>query len=313
MARVDPESIAEARTGVRLRTVAREVVRQAVRDDVIGLSAELAYRFFIALFPFFIAVTAIGGIVGTAFGMENPARTAVAFIGDILPREGSQFLEDQLRQVIDNASRGQLVASALLAIVVATSGTNSIIKGLNRAYGVDERRPYWRRYLTALLITIGAGTVALLAIILLLPFRALLQPSLATTVLAALIAVALLTVAGTFLFRIGPSIKLPVRVVLPGAALFAAISAVAAIGFGIYVSEFADYASTYGVLAGVVLALVWFYVMGLALMISAETNQVVHAMSDPNDMAYRREQAAQEGRDDFHPGDELRSRMGTDD
>lgn len=313
MARVEPESIDEARTGVRLRTVAREVVRQALRDDVIGLSAEMAYRFFIALFPFFIAITALGGIVGTAFGIENPARTAVTFIGDILPREGSQFLEDQLRQVIDNASRGQLIASALLAIVVATSGTNSIIKGLNRAYGVDERRPYWRRYLTALLITIGAGTVAVLAIVLLLPFRALLQPSLATSVLSGLLAVLLLTVAGTFLFRVGPSIKLPVRVVLPGAALFAAISAVASIGFGIYVSEFADYASTYGVLAGVVLALVWFYVMGLALMVSAETNQVVHAMSDPDDMAYRREQAAQEGRDDFHPADELRSPMPTDD
>ena len=312
MATVEPESIAEARTGVRLRTVAREVARQAVRDDVIGLSAELAYRFFIALFPFFIAITALGGMVETALGIENPARTAVAFIGDILPREGSQFLEDQLRQVIDNASRGQLVASAVLAVVVATSGTNSIIKGLNRAYGVEERRPYWRRYLTALLITIGAGTVVVFAIVLLLPFRAL-QPSLATTVLAAALALVLLTIAGTFLFRIGPSIKLPVRVVLPGAALFASISAVAAIGFGIYVSEFADYASTYGVLAGVVLALVWFYVMGLALMISAETNQVVHAMSDPDDMAYRREQAAREGRDDFHPGEEIRSRLPRDD
>ncbi len=61
-------------------------------------------------------------------------------------------------------------------------------------------------------------------------------------------------------------------------------------------------------LAGVVIAMVWFYVMGLVLLISAEANQVVHSLSDPEDMAERRAQAEQEGREDFHPGEELRSR-----
>ena len=303
-----PESIAAARRTVRLRTVAREVARQAVRDDVLGLAAELAFRFFIALFPFFIAITALGGLLAPALGIDNPARLAVKFIGDTLPTEGSQFLEEQLRQVIDNASRGQLLISTAVALLVATSGTNAIMKGLNRAYGVKESRPYWRRYLTAVLITLAAGTAAVLAVVLLLPFRPFLEPSLATTVLSALVAVVLLTVAGGFLFRVGPSIKLPLRVVLPGAVLFAATSAGASIAFGIYVSDFADYASTYGVLAGVVIAMVWFYMMGLVLLISAEANQVVHSLSDPEDMADRRAQAEQEGRDDFHPGEELRSR-----
>lgn len=308
MGTVKPESIAAARRTVRLGTVAREIARQAVRDDVLGLSAELAFRFFLALFPFFIAITAVGGLIAPALGIENPARLAVELIGDTLPTEGSQFLEEQLRQVIDNASRGQLLFSAALALLVATSGTNAIVKGLNRAYGVKESRPYWRRYLTALLITLAAGTAAVLAVLLLLPFRPFLEPSLATTVLSAVVAVVLLTVAGTFLFRIGPSIKLPIRVVLPGAALFAATSAGASILFGIYVSDFADYASTYGVLAGVVIAMVWFYVMGFVLLIAAEANQVVHSLSDPEDMAERREEAEQEGREDFHPGDELRMR-----
>ena len=147
-----------------------------MRDDILGLSAELAFRFFIALFPFFIAITALGGLIATGLGIENPARLAVGMIGDILPAEGSQFLEEQLRQVIDNASQGQLFVSAAAAILVATSGTNAIMKGLNRAYGVKESRPYWRRYLTAVLITLAAGTAAVLAVVLLLPFQPFLNP-----------------------------------------------------------------------------------------------------------------------------------------
>jgi membrane protein len=305
MGRVEAESVAEARTGIRPATVAREVARQALRDDVLGLSAELAYRFFIALFPFFIFLTALGAVASSEFGVENPARRAVELIGDVVPREGAQFLEDQLRQVIENAGRGHLLVGGLLAIIVATSGTNAIIKGLNRTYGVREHRPFWKRYLTALVLTVAAGTASVIAILVFVPFRLAGETPLLTNVVVALVALALLVAAVTLLFRIGPNIKLPLRVVLPGAALFAGAWLVAAIGFSFYVSNFADYASSYGVLAGVVIVLVWFYLMALTLLLSAEANQVIHAMSDPEDMAYRRREAVRDGEDDFHPSREL--------
>ena len=313
MGRVEAESVAEARTGIRPATVAREVARQALRDDVIGLSAELAYRFFIALFPFFVFLTALGALASSELGVENPAQRAVELVGDVVPREGAQFLEDQLKQVIENAGRGHLLAGGLFAIVIATSGTNAIIKGLNRAYGVEERRPFWKRYLTALVLTVAAGTTSVVALLLFVPFRLAGETPIVTNIVVALVAMALLIVAVTLLFRIGPSIKLPLRVVLPGAALFAGAWLLAALAFSFYVSNFADYASTYGVLAGVVMVLIWFYVMAIVLLLSAEANQVIHAMSDPEDMAYRRRQAERDGEDDFHPSRELGVSLSRDD
>lgn len=281
----------------------REVARQALHDDIVGLSAELAYRFFLALFPFFIFLAALGGLLATHVGMENPAEQAVELIGDALPEEGTAFIEEQLRIVIDNQSRGQLLGGALLAIIFATGGTNAVIKALNRAYNVKEHRPFWRRYLVALAITLAAGAGSVVAFALFVPFR-IMAPGLAqalgidglsapgAAVLAVGGAIGLVFVAVALLFRVGPSIKVPLATVLPGAALFSVGWLVATFLFGTYVAELADYASTYGILANVVIVMIWFYVLAFVLLLAAETNVVLHEARDMADIEARRRQAA---------------------
>ncbi len=282
-----------------------EVVRHSLRDDIVGMSAELAYRFFLALFPFFIFLAALGGFVATQFEVENPAEQAVQLIGDALPEEGAAFVEEQLRNIIDNQSRGQLFGGALLAIIFATGGTNAVIKALNRAYGVKEKRPFWRRYLVGLVLTVSAGAGSVLAFMLFVPFR-ILAPALAdalgvetlggpmVNVLAVAASIVIVFGAVTLLFRLGPNIRLPIRAVVPGAALFGVGWLVATFLFGTYVSEFGDYASTYGILANVVIVMIWFYVLAFVLLASAEINVALHERRDPRNMAARR-QAAEDG------------------
>ncbi|CAN5255264.1 YihY/virulence factor BrkB family protein [soil metagenome] len=280
----------------------RDVARQSLHDDIVGMSAELAYRFFLALFPFFIFLAALGGFVATQFEVENPAEQAVRLIGDALPEEGAAFVEEQLRNIIDNQSRGQLFGGALLAIIFATGGTNAVIKALNRAYGVKEKRAFWRRYLVGLVLTVSAGAGSVLAFMLFVPFR-ILAPALAdalgvetlrgpmVNVLAVAASIVIVFGAVTLLFRLGPNIRLPIRAVVPGAALFGVGWLVATFLFGIYVSEFGDYASTYGILANVVIVMIWFYVLAFVLLASAEVNVALHERRDPRDMAARRQEA----------------------
>ena len=297
-------------------TAVREVARKSLHDDVVGLSAELAFRSFLAVFPFFVFVTALGGLIAAELPIRNPAKQAVELLGDALPPEGAGYLQQQLEQIIDNASRGQLLIAGVLALLFATSVTNALIKALNRAYDVPEHRPRWKRYAIAMLLTVVAGLGTVLAFLLFVPLR-LLGPRIAEglelggqiplviNVLALAGAVALLTLAALVLFRLGPSIKLPLRVVLPGAFMFAVGWLVATFMFGFYVWNLANYASTYGALAGVVIILVWFYVLAAVLLVSAEANQVLHQMTDPADVALRRREAEEDGRSDWRPSHDL--------
>jgi uncharacterized BrkB/YihY/UPF0761 family membrane protein len=47
----------------------RRLIKEVGEDDISGLSAELTYRFFLSLFPFFIFLAALGGFVADLLGV----------------------------------------------------------------------------------------------------------------------------------------------------------------------------------------------------------------------------------------------------
>lgn len=280
-----------------------------MRDDVLGLAAELAYRFFLALFPFTIFMTALGGFLAQQLQVQNPADQVVQLLGDLLPPEAAALVQAELERVIANQNAGLLSLGALLALFFATGGTKAIMKALNRAYGVEEGRAIWRRYVVAIALTLVAGGGILLAFVLFVPVRLIARHLAAAVgmgdftgvivdVLAALGALLLLVVAASIVYRIAPNIRLPLRAVLPGAVLFALLWLAVTFGFGFYVSNFGNYANTYGALAGVAITLIWFYVSGLILLVSAEVNEVIHEMTQPEDVERRRQESARQSEGD---------------
>lgn len=300
---------------------ARQVYRQAMRDDIMGLSAELSYRFFLALFPFAIFLTALGGFVAAQLPVENPAEQAVQMVGDALPEEAAAVVQSELENIIQQQSGSLLSVGALLALFFATGGTNAVIKAMNRVYGVAEGRPIWKRYLVALAMTLFAGAALIGAIILLGPLR-ILGPQIAVALglgetAPTLIAVAsgalaflLLLLAAAWVYRVAPNIRLPLKSVFPGALLFAVAWVVGTLGFFIWVTNFGDYGSTYGALAGVVIVLVWFYVSALLFLLSAEFNEVLHEMRDPAELENRRQIAALEEGGGEQRGEDQRAAEG---
>ena len=55
---------------------------------------------------------------------------------------------------------------------------------------------------------------------------------------------------------------------IPGAVVATALWLIGFLGFKIYVSRFADYEGSYGTVGGVIVALLWFYVSGIAIPVS---------------------------------------------
>ncbi len=77
------------------------VVKETIADDVSGLAAELAYRFFLALFPFVIMLAALSGFVADAFGIENPTQRIVNNFSSTLPPDTASVLERQINEVVN--------------------------------------------------------------------------------------------------------------------------------------------------------------------------------------------------------------------
>jgi membrane protein len=253
------------------------------KDDVSGAAAEMAYRFFLALFPFFIFLAALGGYVASLSGLQDPTGEIMDTIGDSLPEDSAAVLRAQVEGVIQQRNPGLMSVGILGAIWAASSGVGALMKNMNRIHGVNEDRSTPVRIAIAVGLTIMGAGVLVLAFVILFAGQ-LYGPEIAAEVglkdtAASLlgwarwpVALALILFAVAFLYWLTPNAELHIKWITPGAVFFGLTWSVATFGFGIYVANFSSYNQTYGTLGGVVILLIWFYLTSFLLLLGAEIN-----------------------------------------
>jgi membrane protein len=79
-----------------------------------------------------------------------------------------------------------------------------------------------------------------------------------------------------FLYRFAPNKSFPIKHVIPGAVTATVLWLGISLGFSFYVSNFANYSSTYGSLGGVIILMLWLYLSGLIFVIGGEINAILH-------------------------------------
>jgi membrane protein len=202
--------------------------------------------------------------------------------------------------VIGQHQPGIVSIGALLALWAATSGTMTVIKAMNRAYGVEETRSAITRYGIGIGLTIGAAAGLLIS------FVTIVGGSMLTEQVAEQIGLgagawsvisiarwpvvfALLVLAVSVVLRFGPNMQPSWKSTLAGGAIFAVGWLVATIGFALYVSNVANYGATYGALAGVIILMLWFYVTAMILVGAGELVALITKRTEPERLAERRE------------------------
>jgi membrane protein len=257
------------------------------RHDIGGLSAELAYRFFLALFPFVIFLAALGAFLARAIGVADPSGEILRSFGAALPAEVAKLVGDELRRIVEHSDAGLLSFGAVAALYVATGGTNAVLKAIERAYGVSRKRPFWRAYPLAIALTIGGTSLIVVLFVVFVGLevagtdvavRLGVEPAWrALLIIRWVLAIPVLIVVAGTLYRVGTVMRPSWRTILPGAALFAVGWLLATYVFALYVNALGNYGATYGALGGVAGLLVWLYLSGFVLILGAE---VTGSLSD---------------------------------
>src|SRR6187431_3189880 len=96
--------------------LARRTWREVVDDDVLGLAAQLAYYFFLALFPAILFLLAFASL----FPLTNVADQIVATLRPVAPAEMLGFLEEQLLR-ISNVDSGGILTLGILGAIWSSS------------------------------------------------------------------------------------------------------------------------------------------------------------------------------------------------
>lgn len=277
-----------------MREIAGRYVKQILDHDVPGLAAELAYRFMFATFPFAIFVVALSGFIASWVGIADPASRIIGAIGNSLPSDLVGPVRAQLEQALSETQPQLLSAGAVVTLYAATGGIDTLMKAMNRAYGVPETRPIVTRIALAALLTVLGGAAVVVSFVAVVGGTLVTQRLIdgiglgqvwpALSLLRWPIAAALLVAAVSALLRYAPCYRTPWRPAAIAAMVFAVVWLAVTYGFGLYVARFASYGATYGALAGVIVLMLWFYLTAFVLLCSAELAALLtgpHAVRPP--------------------------------
>ncbi|MEK3794462.1 YihY/virulence factor BrkB family protein [Paenibacillus sp. FSL R7-0204] len=249
-------------------------------DDVQGIAAQLTYYLILSLFPFLIFIMTLIGYANISLEKN------IEQLEQIMPAEAISIIEEILQDVSAGRSQTLLSFGMLATLWAASKGINAIIKGLNRAYEIDESRVFWKIRGIALLATLTIGFVVLLSILLLvlgswLKTQVFLLVDLPYgfqklwDLLQYAIPLLVMFIVFTLLYWIAPSRRLALREVMPG-ALFTTIGWITtSILFSVYVNQFSDFSKTYGSLGGVTVLLIWLYISSFIILAGGEINAVL--------------------------------------
>jgi membrane protein len=254
-------------------------------DDGWAIASYIGLTLLTSLFPFLIFV---GALAGFFFGSEDLAHEAANLIfaewPDVVARPIAQEVE---RVLTTPRSGGLLTFGAVFSFYFASSAIEALRVGLNRAYGLVERRPWWLLRLQSLGLVLS-GSLALLALALLVVLGPLIVDVLGTffpfvekahellTLLR--LAVAGLMLVSTLILAhlILPAHRVGFLDILPGVALTFIASIAFGEAFGAYLSEYLrNYISTYAGLASVMIALVYLYWVALLFVFGGELNAAI--------------------------------------
>ncbi|MGI8486711.1 MAG: YihY/virulence factor BrkB family protein [Thermomicrobiales bacterium] len=206
-----------------------------------------------------------------------------------LPTDAYQRVEDVVTQIQNQPQRGVLSFGILAALWAASSGVRALMGALNVAYGVDETRHWWKRYIISIVYTLALVVLLIAAAGLMLlgpqamawlADRAGMSHAFVViwTWLRFPVLVVLLMLLAAVIYYAVPNIRQPFRFITPGAVLAVVIWVLASVGFSTYVSNFTNYSATYGSLGGIVVLLFYFYISAAVLLVGAEINAEVYKL-----------------------------------
>ena len=263
----------------------RRTWREVIDDDVLGLAAQLSYYFFLALFPALLFLLAVASFFPLSNITDDIGRT----LGPFVSPQVLELIQEQMRRLANNENGGLLTVGVAGALWSSSAALVSIVGAVNRAYDIDEGRPWWKVRLIAIGLTLGVAAIVLVALSLILigplladklgnmtgwgaPFKWAwlgLQWPLVFTLVATGIGL---------IYYFAPDAEQDWVWITPGAIAATILWLVISLLFKLYVANFTDYEGAYGTVGGVIVILLWFYVSGIAILTGAELNaEIEHA------------------------------------
>lgn len=260
------------------------LINKIIVLDFFGVAAEMAFWFILGLFPSLLFLTSLFAWIGK----KTLILPILDFITNIAPKDVSNLILNALNEAMI-FEQGTFVAVFGLCVTIALSANAIavIIKGLNRAYGIEETRSFiYTRILSVLMVFVNSFLL-FLAVNLIVLGKVILNFLIEYTALSQLsidiisivrwpVSCLALAFSAYANYLILPDIKKQdkkrVASVIPGTLFFSIFWMIGSWCFSIYLSNLNAYNKVYGTIGAFAILMVWLYYTSLIVLVGGEIN-----------------------------------------
>jgi membrane protein len=264
----------------------KRVFKEMSEDHLGAFAGNLAYSTIFALFPFMLFIVSILGVVHADTLVTNAidqAKTA-------MPGGAGKLLDTIKTQVLNSQHTSAYSISAVISILAAlygaSGGFRAVMEAMNVMYEVEDKRPFWKRYLISIGLALVSSGLLISAAVL-----AIAGPRIGGAVADAVglgavfqwtwnilqwpVLLVFVALAFAIIYYMAPDVEQKFRFISPGALIAVGLWVVFSLVFSLYVNNFGSYNKTYGTLAGIAIFLLYIYYSAFILLLGAEMNQVI--------------------------------------
>ena len=265
-----------------------KLIYRVLNHDTLSYGGSLTYFLILSIFPFLISL--INAI--NFSGILDPEY--LYGLLDVLPGEIQEIIRNFLNELHMSSSGSFLTISFVAGLFTASTAVFKLMKIINQSYGFVESRGFLAQRLMALFFTL-----ALILMIFLLVLTQIFGQIIYVNIMSYLgienasfdkiwsiaknaIPLAYMLITFVLLYKFSPSKSrenmITIKSVLPG-SIFATLGLIiASSGFNFYVSSFGKYSITYGSLGGIIVFLIWLYLLSTITLVGAEINSTLYSM-----------------------------------
>ncbi|PNH83560.1 YihY/virulence factor BrkB family protein [Arthrobacter sp. AFG20] len=260
--------------------IARKTLREFTGDQCPDLAAGLTYYAIFSLFPALLALVSLLGIFGQA---EKTTSALLEIVQGVAPGQAVEMIRGPIQELTTSPAAGFTLVIGLATALWSASGyVTAFGRAMNRIYEIDEGRGFVKLRGTMLGVTlVSLIIVALLAAMLVIsgPVAEAVGNVMGLggvfltvwNIAKWPVIVALVIVVIAILYYFTPNVRQPkFRWMSLGSLIALFIFVLASVGFGFYVGNFSNYNKTYGAIGGVIVMLLWLWILNMSLLFGAE-------------------------------------------
>ncbi len=260
------------------------LINRIIIDDFLGMAAEMGFWFAIGIFPFMLFMMSCFSWLGK----KSLFMPIIHFLDTVAPTDSVNLIKEVLNEVMI-FQHGGIVAvfGFIVTVFLSSNAIFVIIKGLNRALGIDEHRSLISTRLLSILMVFVNVFVMFITINLIIFGKIILQFVLNFINLSSafinillisrwfvsFIALYVMAYLNYFLLPASEgSEKIKSKSALPGTLFFSFCWMFGSWCFSIYINNLHTYNRVYGSIGAFVMLMVWLYYTSLIMLVGGEIN-----------------------------------------